>query len=367
MARGLSAARGCLIGGAIGDALGYSVEFLRWDDIRRRYGDRGIRCLQMDFDQDLALISDDTQMSLFTLNGLLSCEARMALGEAVSPVRCIYEAYLDWYRCQRSGAIPADNHSWLSELPEMHERRAPGNTCLGALGAGVPGSVEAPVNHSKGCGGIMRVAPIALWADGRLSIEEADMLAAQAAALTHGHPLGYMSAAALVDVIARALQTDGGDLYALAPACRDAMRALFCDDPYLDELLRVIDLAVELSRNGETDLENICRLGEGWTGEEALGIALYCALKYQDDFSGAVIAAVNHSGDSDSTGAIAGNIVGARLGDEAIDEKWLRGLELRDTILELAGDLCAGCPAPGQDSAAAKGWMKRYGARRGGE
>ena len=124
--RDLDQFRGCLIGGAIGDALGYSVEFLRWDDIRRRYGDRGIRCLQMDFDQDLALISDDTQMSLFTLNGLLSCEARMALGEAVSPVRwafrkawiftdtSAFERSLPWRPPPGSGPVSNGPTIWFS-------------------------------------------------------------------------------------------------------------------------------------------------------------------------------------------------------------------------------------------------------------
>lgn len=58
----------------------------------------------------------------------------------------------------------------------------------------------------------------------------------------------------------------------------------------------------------------IAQLGVGWVGEEALAISVYCALKYQDDFKEAVIAAVNRNGDSDSTGAITGNILGAYLG-----------------------------------------------------
>ena len=138
------------------------------------------------------------------------------------------------------------------------------------------------------------------------------MVAAQAAALTHGHPLGYMPSAALVDIISRIL-IGTKDMQGVIDATRDTMGSLFGSEPCLNELLCMIDRAVELSRNGNSDVENIHAIGEGWTGEEALGIAIYCSVRYQDDFSRAIIAAVNHNGDSDSTGAIAGNIVGARL------------------------------------------------------
>ena len=360
MAYDISSVKGCLIGGAIGDALGTPVEFMRWSDIKRRYGEAGIQSLELDFEQGFSLISDDTQMSLFTANGLLMYDTYKALfREVPAPEQCIYEAYRDWYHCQCSSAIPKDNRSWLSDLQEMHERRAPGNTCLSALRAGEAGSIENPINNSKGCGGIMRVAPVALWGIGKRSVEEADMLAARAAALTHGHPLGYMPSAALTDIIGRIL-TGMDDMHDVIDATRDSMRSLFGSEPYLNEMLRIIDQAVVLSRNDHSDVENIHSIGEGWTGEEALGIAIYCSVKYQDGFSRAVIAAVNHNGDSDSTGAITGNIVGARLGFEAIDEKWLRGLELKNTILEMASDLYYGCPVNEDGAVTDEGWKRKY-------
>lgn len=356
----LSSIKGCLIGGAVGDALGTPVEFLRWSDIKRRYGEDGIQSFEIDFEQGLALISDDTQMSLFTANALLMYDTYKALsGEAPAPEQCIYEAYRDWYHCQCSSAIPKDNRSWLSDLQEMHERRAPGNTCLSALRSGEAGRIERPINHSKGCGGIMRVAPVALWGAGKRSIEDTDMLAAQAAAVTHGHPLGYMPAAALADIIGRLL-TGTEDIYDAVVACKEAMAGLFHGDTYLAELFRIVDLSVALSRNDDPDVDNIHKIGEGWTGEEALGIAVYCCLKYQDDFSRTIIAAVNHNGDSDSTGAIAGNIAGVRLGFEAIDGKWLRGLELKNIIIEMAHDLYNGCPVGGEGSSVDNNWKRKY-------
>ena len=364
--RNLSAIRGSLVGGAVGDALGYPVEFMDWARIQKAHGPQGIQKYELDFEEGSAVISDDTQMTLFTANGLLTGDTCNALqGVNYSPVSSIYDAYRDWYFCQQSMHLPPKNRSWLSVIPEMHKRRAPGNTCLSALRMGRPGDLDEPVNFNKGCGGIMRVAPIALWDQGKRPIEEIDLLGAKAAALTHGHPLGYMPAAALVHLVSRAAFSDRGGtdgLYAVATDCRETMGRLFSDNGFLPELLRIMDQAVAFSRNDRPDVENIHAIGGGWTGEEALGIALYCSLKYQNDFSGAMAASVNHSGDSDSTGAVTGNILGAWLGYEAIEEKWLKDLELRRVLLEMANDLYTGCPKTAEAINRNETWFNRYGA-----
>ena len=118
-----------------------------------------------------------------------------------------------------------------------------------------------------------------------------------------------------------------------------SVAALFRDDPQIGDFVRLINYAVTLSENCERDLDNIHRLGEGWIGEEALAVAVYCCLRHTYDFSRCIITAVNHKGDSDSTGAIAGNILGAYLGYEAIEEKWKENLELSDVILGVADRL----------------------------
>ena len=364
--RFLSAIRGSLLGGAIGDALGYPVEFLRWKEIQEEYGQEGIRKYALDFEEGAAIVSDDTQMTLFTANGLLMGETCNVLKKVdYSPLGYIYHAYRDWYFCQQAMKLPPRNQSWLSDIPEMHKRRAPGHTCMSALRAGEPGNMDEPINFSKGCGGIMRVAPIALWDQGKRPIEKTDLLGAEAAALTHGHPLGYMPAAALAHMVSKAAfgghEGENG-LYAVAADCRETMKRLFAGgNGFVDSLVHIMAQAEELSQNDKTDVENIHFIGEGWTGEEALGIALYCSLKYQNDFSKAVIAAVNHNGDSDSTGAIAGNIVGAWLGYEAIEEKWLKDLELRCILLEMADDLFFGCPKTADEVRQNEKWYSRYG------
>ena len=74
-------------------------------------------------------------------------------------------------------------------------------------------------------------------------------------------------------------------------------------------------------------------------GEETIAIAVYCACRHLDDFDAAVRAAVNHGGDSDSTGAVTGNLIGSIVGFNRIDTRWIKNLELADVILEMADDL----------------------------
>ena len=117
---------------------------------------------------------------------------------------------------------------------------------------------------------------------------------------------------------------------------RDTVAALFKDDENITQLTNIINKSIQLSENTDSDLNNIHQLGEGWVAEETLAIAIYCSLKYRHDFSKAIITAVNHKGDSDSTGAVTGNIVGAICGYDAMDMKWKNDLEIEETILKTA-------------------------------
>ena len=328
--------RGCLIGGAAGDALGYAVEFMRLSQITRQYGPRGITAY--DLSGGVARFSDDTQMTLFTANGLLLGQS----GET-SYAEAIRLCYLDWLKTQEKPFPAEGSHAaWLMNVPELFSPRAPGNTCLSALYAGGGGTPEKPINASKGCGGVMRVSPIGLFfCDRGAASEQAARLGAEAAALTHGHPLGWMPAAMLAQII-HEISQDGTSL---PEAARHALHTLDAMWPGLDarqSLSRLIERAMALAEGDKEDTIAIRELGEGWVGDEALAIALYCALKYPADIDRALIAAVNHSGDSDSTGAIAGNIVGAMIGYDAIPEKYKENLELRELILRMADDLWQG-------------------------
>ena len=196
--------RGSLIGGAIGDALGYPVEFNSYTEIVRRYGERGITRLETeqswlseDMQAGKAVVSDDTQMTLFTANGLLNAPR---LG--IEPKFAICRAYLEWLETQ-TGQHKGKAECWIRDAPELNCRRAPGNTCISSLSDIKRG--RDPMNNSKGCGGVMRVAPIPLYAvvNDRMTIADAEKLAGDAAEITHQHPLGFISAALMSHVIFR--------------------------------------------------------------------------------------------------------------------------------------------------------------------
>ena len=339
--------RGSLIGGAIGDALGYPVEFIdSFKRIQAQYGERGITRLEVRWTEidaasiGKAVVSDDTQMTLFTANGLLNAPI---LG--IEPKFAICRAYLEWLETQ-TGQYKGKAECWIRDIPELNCRRAPGNTCITSLRDIKKG--RDPINNSKGCGGVMRVVPVPLYAavDNRMSVTDAALLAGDAAEITHQHPLGYIPAALVAHIIYRLAEDEMPTRQSLVGYIHEgmeAMKKLFPSYPYdVKYMGELADKAIALADNDKTDVTNIESIGGGWTGEEALAIALYCSVRHFDNFEGALIAAVNHAGDSDSTGAITGNILGAAIGYRDIPQFFLEDLELHDVILHMADDLYRG-------------------------
>ncbi len=336
--------RGCLVGGAAGDALGYAVEFLREGQISRKYGPDGIT--EYELADGVARISDDTQMTLFTANGLLLGMTRgMTRGVGGPSPFYIGLCYKDWLKTQEGKYSPdiCPGYAWLGNVPELYSPRAPGNTCLAALHSGELGSVEVPINNSKGCGGVMRVAPVGLYFNDRgRDIRDICRFGAETAALTHGHPLGWMPAAALVQIIHEIAQAGETVLDATLHAL-NSVDEIYPESKDRDYFTNLIEKAIDLAAEDMNDIKAIHQLGEGWVAEETLAIAVYCAIKYSSDIDRALIAAVNHNGDSDSTGAVTGNIIGAQVGLSGIPEKYTEKLELRNLIIEVADDLWHDC------------------------
>src|SRR5690554_4176315 len=150
-------------GGAIGDALGGAVEFIPRAEILQRFGPEGISDYA-DAYGGKGKITDDTQMTLFTAEGLLGGLMRGVSRGTSSFDHTVANAYLRWLTTQGYSCRATDTQTtgWLFRQQELHSQRAPGMTCLSALQdySGEPGI--AP-NDSKGCGGVMRVAPVGLF------------------------------------------------------------------------------------------------------------------------------------------------------------------------------------------------------------
>ena len=397
----LDLVRGSLIGGAAGDALGYTVEFDRYSEIVAKYGQPGIT--KYELVNGIAEISDDTQMTLFTANGMLMGLTRWYMrGIGAAPHHYVEYAYKDWFYTQTKSfddIIKPERkdsyrrHTWLSAIPEFYSRRVPGNTCLTAIKEMKDG--RTPQNNSKGCGGVMRVAPWPLFCachDVRYSREEIDVAGGEIARLTHKHPLGWMPAILLTDILYCLVKEQplkgvsgeeaGNKFSKLVSESLSYISFLKITEP-LSEMLwekdvaiseafgedysKLFDLtlrAINLADNKDVnDEEAIRKLGEGWVAEETLAIAIYVVARHIDSFEDALIAAVNHDGDSDSTGAVAGNIIGAIVGYDAIPNKFKKNLELHDVIIAIADDLHQGCiisEYDERDTPKKMQWEQRY-------
>jgi ADP-ribosylglycohydrolase len=334
-----SRVRGCLLGGAIGDALGAPIEFDSIAAIRRHHGRAGLADLSPDRRGQTGLITDDTQMTLFTVEGLIRAQVReRERGMGGAEVDVVRNAYLRWLDTQKHHSPPpADGLVRTGRLREqtwLYSRRAPGNACLSGLhtelgplaAPGMPG----PVNPgSKGCGTVMRSAPFGLAAG---DAQSAFTLAAKCAQITHGHPTGYLAAGAFAALVFFLVQGRS-----MAQAVQDTL-GLLGERPAHEETTAAIQAAIALAAKAEPSPEAVETLGGAWVAEEALAIAVYCALVSGGDVERALLLAVNHSGDSDSTGAVCGNLLGAQYGDAALPRRWLSRLEGRDTVTELADD-----------------------------
>lgn len=349
---------GCLLAGAIGDALGEGVEFDSIDTIRQRFGAAGLR----DYvNPVLGSITDDTQMTLFTLEGLIRAHNATRLRPQVDTTAVMQHAYQRWLHTQ---GIPWDRaggpfaaqaqapDGWLIGNAELFAQRGPGQTCVTALrtfaSSGKPATVDNKVNDSKGCGGVMRAAPVAVVSPQPSEVFD---IGAASAALTHSHPSGYLPAGVLA-VIVRALLHEFGLPEAVQLARDELVRRVDHE-----ETLAALDAAVSLASAGRPEPERLAaELGGGWVGEEALAIAV-CAALASRDLSDGLLLAVNHSGDSDSTGAICGNILGALHGTAAIPADWRSALELRAVIEQLCADALAEF---GPEPPRAQDWIQRY-------
>ena len=359
--------RGSIVGGAVGDALGYAIEFSSYASIQHAYGEKGITRYELN-EKGEAEISDDTQMTLFTANGLMLGITRGRMEGIMGGLSFYVKlAYLEWYDTQTGNKhTDAFKGCWLSHIPELYSQRAPGTTCLSALSSIKQGQI--PNNHSKGCGGVMRVAPVGLFCAGnQVPLSEAIKLGGDVAALTHLHPLGYLPAAVMAGIIYQLVGREHTDVQDLETILGDVMSNLYevypDVHPYIDELKSLIERAVALSHDEGSDVEHISKLGEGWVGDEALAIAIYCTLKHFGDFEQAIIAAVNHSGDSDSTGSICGNIIGVLVGFDAIPDYYKEHLELRPVMEAIADDLSSGCcisESVKRDTPEKEQWFSRY-------
>jgi ADP-ribosylglycohydrolase len=292
-------ARAILYGLALGDALGWPIEFLKMDKITIIYGEKGIQ-----EPPSPALVTDDTQMSVAIADALVEA------GEADidTLMRAVTRRLIAW-----------------SNSPE--NTRAPGHTVTEAvrtLEAGVPW-LESGIVHSKGNGSAIRVAPVGfLYQHDPARLREVSHATCIA---THAHPTAIAATIAAAYVIKLAL--DG-----VSPVDYVDRTLEFVGD-VPDDMLEAFGKVQRVSQWTD-EAAAMEHFGAGWVAEEALAMAIYCAIRYEADFPGAVRRAVNIPGDSDSVGSLAGGLVAARHGLDVIPAEWIDRLENRDRLTDTA-------------------------------
>ncbi len=286
--RMLDKIQGSLLAGAAGDALGNG-----------------------------GMISANTRMTIVTAVGLLRGDVRLKQRGFGGPSpRTLYQAYKEWYASEKDSAD---------------------EVCRSVMESGNYGSVFEPINDSRGCGGVVRAAPVGLFA-AHLPTHSIVMLAAESAAITHGHPLAYMPAAVLAELVRFGLYTDGLSVRDCAPMVMSAVKETFGRNEYWPAFEQLIARAMVLARNEGAP----AKLGSGEFADEALALALYCVLRHEADANpimNTLNAAAAHGA---AVASLAGNIIGAYHGLAAVPEALIDGLEMRDTLLEVGADLYSG-------------------------
>ncbi len=261
---------GCLLGGAIGDALGAPIEFMSLPEIQGQFGAQGLTAYHPAYGR-LGAITDDTQMALWTAEGLIRADNRIADRGLCNVRDVIHRAYLRWLSTQgvlwyEIGSEWPEPSGWLIREDFLNDRRAPGATCISALRSGECGTMDRHLNDSKGCGGIMRVAPVGLAGRDVLRI------GAESAAITHGHPTGYLAAGTFASIIS---EIQNG--HSLEQSTHRAVLELKAYDSH-QETVDAIERALSFTTSMKLSPQTIEQLGAGWIAEEALAISLYSAL-----------------------------------------------------------------------------------------
>ncbi len=299
--------RGTIIGLAVGDALGYPIEFTKkpvWN------GETDTKEMNLSR-STIARYSDDTQMSIAVANALIATPIEYDLEKTMALVR---GEFITW-------------------LNSPDNNRAPGSTCIqGVENLKMGRDWKKSGVVSRGCGAAMRTAPIGLVFYNHP--EKLVEIAEASSVCTHAHPTAVASGVATAYLTSLALKEEDPNTY-ISRLVTLAKSRFGEDSREFVEKIKQVEQALTMKDKHQA----ITTLGEGWKGHEAVAIALYSFLRSPKDFEETIITAVNHNGDSDSTGCIAGAISGAYNGIQAIPQRWINVIENRKGLEKISEDL----------------------------
>lgn len=338
MERRRNAYSGCLLGLAVGDGLGSGPE--------RENG--------------FLPMSSHSQMAAYGCNGLLLGVTRGQLdGTMAPPVRYVAQALTEWARRQRfdrEGSV----RCWISRSPRMDFRRCQEPGVLDVLTEGRAGTMEDHSSSHSGAGALMTGVAAGLFYDPeRLSRKEIHRLAAEAAALTHGDPAAFLSAAAMAHILSRILFDGEEDMSLLTWEAGQMLRSRFGREYHQVRRVREkLKEARNLARSRRIGREEAVEKLGCVRAEGVLAAAMYCAMTDRD-FTQTMELAAKCMGRG---AAAVGAVLGAKYGEECIPEEWLEELECRSVLQELAWDMFRGCPMSRGDRVFDIEWDEKYNA-----
>ena len=358
---GQRAYRGCLLGMAVGDAMGYTVDSRSWKEIQEDYGPNGL--LGYDLCNGYAEITSYTQLAAFTVNGLLLGLTRGQMRGQMAPyIKYIGLSSREWAAAQRPWGRPEQTFCWLSQQQELCHRHCMDTRMLDTLSRKRLGTPEEPRNSYAGPQGLTAAIGVGLFFHpDRTDQREIDRLGGEAVALTHGNPEAFLTGAVVAHMISRLVQNHKMDLKALLTEAMDALRDQFGHQySQAYEVCNLLKMSISLSQGLYHNHEEVMEHLHCETAAQALAGAMYACLIAGDDFDAAMIIAVNHSGRSAAVGAIVGAILGIRLGAQTLPGFYIECLEPAETLVELADDLYHGCPMEMGNKLFDLDWDRKY-------
>ena len=325
-----SAYRGCLLGLAVGDALGYPADKLTLAQIREDFGPGGL----MGYAGDCGRVTSHTQLCAFTANGLLLGQTRGRVSGKMAPfIRYMALSQREWAKTQRPYATLERTYCWVYWVDELRRRACADPRMIEMLFADHMGSPDEPINRLDGCGSLTSAVAVGLFGT------DPARLGAEAVALTYGHSTAFISGAIVAEVVHRVVRYREKSLREIFEEALTEVEESFSDRfPKARTVAAALRYAMAL---GPGNLEQlVCQ-----TAPQVLAGAAHILMHCGDDFDAAMVAAVNHSGRSSAVASLVGAILGAKLGCREIPEFYLETLDAAEDLLVLADDLCIGCPA----------------------
>lgn len=337
--------RGCLLGMAAGDAMGFAVDGRSRQEIRHNYGPNGL--LGYDLVNGYADVTSYTQLAAFTANGLLLGLSRgQMLGKMAPFIKYVGLSSQEWAACQLGYTSGGKTYCWLTRKDELRHRRCMDTRMLDTLGRKRLGMPETPISNFDGPGGLTTAIGVGLFFHrDRTDQQEIDLLGAESVALTHGNPTAFLSGAALAHIISRLLAEPRLPLRTAVLEAAESLKEQFGHQyPQAYEVATLLRRAVTYGDSPNLDPMEVMEHLRCFDAAQVLAGAVYTCLACDGDFDRAMILAVNHSGRSAAVGAIAGAILGLKLGEPGLPEFYLECLEPAEVLRELADDLYTGCP-----------------------